>query len=82
MDPQSGLAGVETELVVVHTLAHVAAVQLHHPFAQKEAASHDKCVDAARAVTGVIRQLAEPDYAFLDPIVGVSPPRVFSARLC
>lgn len=63
---------VDVELALVHTLAHVSAIQLHHPFASKERNAHEKCLKAARDVTTIIRQLDEIDYPFLDPIIGVS----------
>ena len=65
-------AGVYIDLAVIHTLTHVAKIQLQHTVALKEIGSHKKCLAAARAVTAIVRQLSEFDYAYLDPIVGVS----------
>ena len=64
---------VNPELVVVHTLAQVSVIQLHHPFAQKEVASHAKCLQAAKAVAQIATCIGASEYQFLDPIIGVSP---------
>ena len=59
--------------VVTHTIALTALVQLHLRFAREgEATSLEKCVRAAHAATSLIKCVAEPDYEFLDPVVGVS----------
>lgn len=65
-------AGVDIDLAVIHTLTHVAKIQLQHTVALKEFGSHKKCLAAGRAVTAIIRQLSEFDYPYLDPIIGVS----------
>lgn len=46
----------DPELILIHTLLHVATIQLFHPFAQKDARAHAKCLEAARKVTGVLRR--------------------------
>lgn len=62
---------VNAELVAVHTLAHVSIIQLHHPFAQKNPASHSKCLRAAETVVHMIRRIPDIEFQFLDPIIGV-----------
>lgn len=64
-------SSVNAELVAVHTLAHVSIIQLHHPFAQKNPASHSKCLRAAETVVHIIRRTPEMEFQFLDPIIGV-----------
>jgi hypothetical protein len=71
-DDSGASVRVDVEIALVHTLARVAAIQLHHQFASKERNSHEKCLKAAREVTTIVRQLNEYDYPFLDPIIGVS----------
>ena len=71
-DDSGASVRVDVEIALVHTLARVAAIQLHHQFASKERNSHEKCLKAAREVTTIVRQLTEYDYPFLDPIIGVS----------
>jgi len=70
-----GVIPVDPELVLIHTLVNVATVQLFHPFAQKDATAHAKCLGAARTVTSLLRLvLASPDadvhVGALDPIMG------------
>jgi hypothetical protein len=60
------------KLAVVHTLTYVASVQLHHVFALKDATSHEKCLAAAGGAISIIREIADQDFQFLDPIMGVS----------
>jgi hypothetical protein len=50
---------VDTEMALVHTLAHAALIQLHHPRAQKDAAAHGECVRAAALATRIARRLLQ-----------------------
>ena len=66
-----GAPTVDPELVLVHTLAHVSIIQLHHSFAQKDPASHAKCYRAAETVVEIIRRTPDHEFQLLDPIIGV-----------
>ncbi|KLO15342.1 hypothetical protein SCHPADRAFT_902493 [Schizopora paradoxa] len=55
-DSVDAIDAADPELILIHTLLHVATIQLFHPFAQKDARAHAKCLGAARAVTGVLRR--------------------------
>ncbi|KAJ7122035.1 hypothetical protein C8R43DRAFT_51465 [Mycena crocata] len=57
-------------LIAIHTLAHAAMIHLYQRFAPDDPVSYDKCSRAARACGAVISQIADPDFAFLDPILG------------
>ena len=57
-------------LFVVRALLHAATIQLHAPFAFKDAASQQKSAAVAAVATGMIHSLEEGDYPFLDPIMG------------
>jgi hypothetical protein len=59
-------------LLVTHTLAHTSMIQLHRSFASDDAVSFEKCARAARSCILIIKQMADQDFAFLDPIIGVS----------
>ncbi len=59
-------------LLVTHTLAHTSMIQLHRSFASDDVVSFEKCARAARSCIIIIKQLADQDFAFLDPIIGVS----------
>lgn len=71
---QLGIASAEDRpiLVATHTLAHAAMIHLYQPFASDDPVSYDKCSQAARACGEVITQIMDSDFAFLDPILGVS----------
>ncbi|KAJ7162230.1 hypothetical protein C8R46DRAFT_346459 [Mycena filopes] len=57
-------------LIGVYTLAHTAIIHLYQRFAPDDAVSYDKCARAARACGTVITHITDPDFAFLDPILG------------
>lgn len=59
-------------LLVTHTLAHTSMIQLHRSSSSDDAVSFEKCARAARSCILIIKQLADQDFAFLDPIIGVS----------
>jgi len=63
-------------LILTHTLAHTASIQLYRPFARDDPLMFTKCSQAARECVSVINHIAEVDFNFLDPIIGV---RVYSA---
>ncbi|KZV89039.1 hypothetical protein EXIGLDRAFT_160450 [Exidia glandulosa HHB12029] len=64
--------GVDHQLALVHTLAYVATIQLHHVFAYMDATSHDKCLVAAGGALAVLRDLGEADARMLDPMLGTA----------
>lgn len=69
----SGLADSQRPtMVLVHSLANVAMIQLHHTFSAKDISAHEKCLEAAVNVVSLISQLEEKEYELLDPIIGVS----------
>ncbi|KAF8485629.1 hypothetical protein JB92DRAFT_1537554 [Gautieria morchelliformis] len=67
---QTASRGNDTVIFVVHALLHAATIQLHAPFAFKDAASQQKSAAVAAVATAMIHNLDEADYAFLDPIMG------------
>lgn len=58
-------------LFAAHILAYTASVQLYRPFIKDSATMFTKCSQAARACVSVIKHIAERDFNFLDPIIGV-----------
>ena len=56
----------------IHSLAHTAMIRLHQPFIQDDQHARDMSIRAARAVTVVIKHIADADYDYLDPVIGVS----------
>ena len=54
----------------MHALLHAATIQLHAPFAFKDAASQQKSAAVAVVATAMIHDLDDTDYTFLDPIMG------------
>ena len=59
-------------LYMVHSLAHTAMIRLHQPFMTDDQVSREKSLRAARAVTLVTKHISEPDFDYLDPLMGVS----------
>lgn len=59
------------EMLLVHALACVAAIQLHNPFIVDTASSRERALDAARAVVADLTRAPVNDFGFLDPIMGV-----------
>lgn len=58
--------------IATHTLAHAAMINLYYPFGAEDPVSHGKCLRAARFCVSIIKHIADSDYEFLDPIIGVS----------
>jgi hypothetical protein len=61
-------------MLVIHTLVHVATIQLHNPFISNIDASHLRVLDAARAVVATLAQVPVHEFVFIDPIMGVRCP--------
>ncbi|KAF9531595.1 hypothetical protein CPB83DRAFT_848430 [Crepidotus variabilis] len=57
-------------LIMAHTLANCATIHLHRPFSLENASSYEKCSQVSRICVSVIRQIAERDFSFLEPIIG------------
>ncbi|KAG6866776.1 hypothetical protein C0991_011435 [Blastosporella zonata] len=57
-------------LIVAHTLAHTASIQLYRPLAQDDPIVLDKCSRSARACVAVVKHISDRDYNYLDPIIG------------
>jgi hypothetical protein len=58
--------------IAIHTLAHAAMINLYYPFGAEDPVSYEKCLRAARFCVSIIKHIADSDYEFLDPIIGVS----------
>ncbi|KAK1232847.1 hypothetical protein PQX77_004013 [Marasmius sp. AFHP31] len=70
------LSGVSSKatlrrLLVIHTLARVAAIQLHYIFAAQNANSHAIIVSNAETIVTLLRETNMSDFPFVDPIMGV-----------
>ena len=58
---------------VVHTLAHTAMIHLYSRFSRDDPISYGKCLRSARSCVVIIKHVADSDFGFLDPIIGVRP---------
>lgn len=58
--------------LATHTLAHVAIIHLYYPFGHEDPVAYEKCLRAARCCVSITKHIAEAEYDFLDPILGVS----------
>lgn len=58
--------------IATHTLAHAAMINLYYPFGAEDPVSYEKCLRAARCLVSIIKHIADTDYEYLDPIIGVS----------
>lgn len=47
-------------------------IHLYYPFGAEDPVSYEKCLQAARFCVSIIKHIADSDYEFLDPIIGVS----------
>ena len=70
----TGTVRVDPDLALVHTLIQVAIIQLYQPLIGKDHNAYEKCLNAAKKVTTIARNLIDGDYSLLDPILGVSSP--------
>ncbi|KIJ24598.1 hypothetical protein M422DRAFT_274573 [Sphaerobolus stellatus SS14] len=61
---------IDVHTFIIHSLIHASAIQLHSPFAFKEANSQQKCLSAATLASTLASDLEESDFPFLDPIMG------------
>lgn len=68
--------GFAYSLMTLRTLVHAAMVQLHRQLSLKELSSHAKSLTAAEHVITIIREHWDADFAYFDPMLGVSA-RIF-----
>ena len=73
----TGTVRVDPDLALVHTLIQVAIIQLYQPLIGKDHNAYEKCLNAAKKVTTIARNLIDGDYSLLDPILGVSSSSFF-----
>jgi hypothetical protein len=57
-------------LIVIHTLAHTATINLYSRFAREDPVSYEKCLSSARFCVAVIKHIADADFTFLEPVIG------------
>ncbi|KAJ6508403.1 hypothetical protein C8R45DRAFT_815075, partial [Mycena sanguinolenta] len=62
------------EIIVIHSLAHVATIQLHNPFVVDTDASRSRVVASARTIVANLAQVPLDRFVHIDPILGVSSP--------
>ncbi|KAF8184095.1 hypothetical protein K438DRAFT_1124317 [Mycena galopus ATCC 62051] len=58
------------EMVIIHSLAHVATIQLHNPFIVDNDASRLRVLDSARAIVAALIQAPVNEFVYVDPIMG------------
>ncbi|KAJ6601623.1 hypothetical protein B0H10DRAFT_2082068, partial [Mycena sp. CBHHK59/15] len=63
-------AAASRTLLVTHTLAHVATIQLHNPFCLGNRASRGRVLTAARAVVTLLGETDVQELGFVDAIMG------------
>ena len=59
-------------LIVIHSLANAAMIHLCYRFSQEDPVLYEKSLRAAHACVNIIKHIADADFNFLDPIIGVS----------
>ena len=59
------------DLLVTHSLAYTATIQLHKNFSSRNANSNRKCLDAASAVVTILNSTSLSEVVYMDPIMGV-----------
>ncbi|KAJ7479215.1 hypothetical protein FB451DRAFT_175074 [Mycena latifolia] len=56
-------------MLVVHTLAHVATIQLYNPLIQDHASARAKSLSAARAIAEILVKTDIPKVGLIDPVL-------------
>ncbi|KAJ7754358.1 hypothetical protein DFH07DRAFT_941049 [Mycena maculata] len=56
-------------MLVVHTLAHAATVQVHNPLAKEHAFARTKAVSAARSIVDILVKTDIPKVGLIDPVL-------------
>ncbi|KAJ6582571.1 hypothetical protein DFH09DRAFT_1439378, partial [Mycena vulgaris] len=59
-------------LMVVHTLAHVASIQLHKPLVKEHGFARSKALASARSVVNILVKTDIPKVGLIDPVLAVS----------
>ena len=76
--PHNGLdfidGSLSYSLMTLRSLVHASTVQLHRQLSLKELSSHAKSLAAAEHIITIIRECWDADFAYFDPILGVSLP--------
>lgn len=62
---------VNVPLALVHTLAHVATIQLHNIVAENDGDSYNRSLQAAHGAVTIIHELADADPDDMEMILGV-----------
>ncbi|KAJ6583108.1 Zn(2)-Cys(6) binuclear cluster domain-containing protein [Mycena vulgaris] len=60
----------QAQMLVVHTLAQAATIQLHNPFSLKSAMSRARAGASAMAIVALLRQTDVREFGHVDAIVG------------
>ncbi|KAJ6585298.1 hypothetical protein B0H19DRAFT_925329, partial [Mycena capillaripes] len=60
------------EMLAIHSLVHVATIQLHNPFVVDNHSSRLRVLVSARAINACISQVPVNEFVYIDPIMGVS----------
>jgi hypothetical protein len=72
MDQFRGLSPAGTrDLLVTHSLAYAATIQLHKNFTSRNANSNPKCLAAAAAVVTILDHVDLSELVFINPTMGV-----------
>lgn len=71
MHPSASSLSTSHALIAVHTLTLVATIQLHHSFAASDPPAQQRCFDSAMSCVSIITDMADEDYEYMDPIMGV-----------
>ena len=72
MDQFRGLSPAGTrDLLVTHSLAYAATIQLHKNFTSRNANSNPKCLAAAAAIVTILDHVDLSELTFINPIMGV-----------
>lgn len=61
------------KMLVIHSLVHVATIQLHNPFIAENDASRFRVLGSARAIVTDLVQAPVNEFVYIDPIMGVRP---------
>ncbi|KAJ7839986.1 Zn(2)-Cys(6) binuclear cluster domain-containing protein [Mycena olivaceomarginata] len=72
------------EMFVIHSLVHVARIQLHNPFVVEMDVSRLRVLDSARLIVVSLAQVQVNEFVYIDPIMGtllMATCQVFVAEL-
>ena len=63
--------GSPRELFTIHSLVHVASIQLHNPFVAELDASRLRVLDSARGIIVKLGKVPITEFVYMNPIMGV-----------